>query len=174
MNFMKNRCKVKILSKRIGYSIMEFLMVMAIIAILATISIPHLSKYFRFYKYENYASQLELLVRQAKMLAMTKSINVGVCVEDDRTVKLIDKGTERGGGVCNGEQIKVLEIKPTESSYINFAGSGFSLDPRGFAILNGNVCIENTDTNNYFLICVSRFGGIRTQKGTGGCRSCSE
>lgn len=169
MVFMKNKCKIQISSRKKGYSIIEFLMVMVIIAILSTISIPYLSKYFRFYKYENYASQLELIVRQAKMLAMTKSINVGICVKDDRTVELINKGTERGGGICNGNQIKSLEIKTEDSSYINFAGSGFSLDPRGFAILNGNVCIENTETNNYLLICVSRFGGIRTEKGNGRC-----
>lgn len=169
---MRNEFKNQLLNN--GYSIMEFLIVMAIIGILATISIPYLSKYFRFYKYENYASQLELLVRQAKILAMTKSINIGVCVEDEKTIKLIDKGTERGGGICSGNQTKILKIKPEESSYIRFEGSGFSLDPRGFAILNGNVCVENSETNDYFLICVSRFGGIRTQKGSGGCRNCSD
>jgi len=160
-------------SKKRGFTLLEFMVILAIIVILASFSVPAISRYLKFYKYEKYASQLELLVRQGKFLSMTKSINVGVCIKSDTEVQLIGMGTERSG-ICTGSLIRTLKINSPESSYLKFQGSGFSFDPRGFAIYNGNVCLYNSEENSYFLICVSRFGGIRIERGNGSCKSCSE
>ncbi len=107
-------------------------------------------------------------VRQAKILAMERSINVGICVSPDR-IEIKNLGTQRGVGLCSGDTINTIAIDEVDKDYISFTGSGFSLDPRGFAIFPGSVCIQNTRVNAYLLIYVSRFGGIRTKRGSGTC-----
>jgi len=154
-----------------GYSLVELLAVISLIGILVSLSIPYMSKFIRYTKYQNYCNSLEILVRQAKILAMERSTNIGICVDDERTVKIFDTGTARTY-ICTGTPIRTLQIEDKDTSFVRFSGSGASFDPRGFAIFNGNVCVYNSEKNVYFLLCISRFGGIRVETGNGGCRSC--
>lgn len=150
-----------------GFTLIEALVAAVIVAILATTGILLLHRYRHMYVFQQYASELEMNVRRAKILAMERSTNIGVCVSSNR-VEIRDIGTQRGAGICSGNVISSINVSPSDD-FISFTGSGFSFDPRGFAIFLGNVCIQNTKGNNFLLICVSRFGGIRTQKGTGPC-----
>lgn len=156
-----------------GFTIIEAVVTVGIVAILASIGILTLYRYRHVYAFQQYSSDLEISVRRAKILAMERSTNIGVCVRQNR-VEVRDIGTQRGAGICTGNILNVIEISPADQSYISFRGSGFSFDPRGFAIFSGNVCAQNSRGNSYLLICVSRFGGIRSQRGTGQCpNSCS-
>ncbi|WP_022855463.1 GspH/FimT family pseudopilin [Thermodesulfobacterium thermophilum] len=157
-----------------GYSLIELIAVISIIAILVSVAIPSMSKFIRYTKYQNYCNSLELLIKQAKILAMERSTNIGICVYDERTVKIVDMGTNRGAGACVGTTLRILQIEPGDTSFVRFAGSSASLDPRGFAIFNGNVCVHNSEKNVYFLVCISRFGGIRVETGQGECRNCGD
>lgn len=154
-----------------GFTLVESLVVLGMIAILAAIAISQLYRYRHVYVYQEYASSLEMTVRQAKIMAMERTTNVGVCVRDAYNIQVMNLGVERGAGICSGTPLVSLVVNNNDRGYISFAGSGFSLDPRGFAIQSGNVCVQNTRGNNYLLICVSRFGGIRTQRGSGACPS---
>lgn len=151
-----------------GFTIVEAIVAAGIVAILASIGILTLYRYRHVYIFQQYSSELEISVRRAKILAMERSTNIGVCVSQNK-VEIRDIGTQRGAGICSGNIVHTISVDPVDSGYISFQGSGFSFDPRGFAIFAGNVCVQNTRGNNYFLICVSRFGGIRTQKGAGLC-----
>lgn len=156
-----------------GYSLIELIAVITLIAILVSVAIPFMSRLIRYTKYQNYCNSLELLIKQAKILAMERSTNIGICVDDERTVRIVDMGTNRGAGACVGTTLRILQIEPGDTSFVRFAGSSASLDPRGFAIFNGNACVHNSEKNVYFLVCISRFGGIRVETGQGGCRNCS-
>lgn len=156
-----------------GYSLIELIAVISLIAILVSVAIPYMSRLIRYTKYQNYCNSLELLIKQAKILAMERSTNIGICVDDERTVRIVDMGTNRGAGACVGTTLRILQIEPGDTSFVRFAGSSASLDPRGFAIFNGNACVHNSEKNVYFLVCISRFGGIRVETGQGGCRNCS-
>lgn len=165
------RFKIK---KTAGFSLVELLAIVSIVGILVLISIPYLKNYQLNLIYEQYASSAEFLVRQAKMLAMTKNTNVGVCVDNEKTILIVDMSPERRNYYCIGTVVRTFSIEEKDASLVRVYGSGAAFDPRGFAIYSGNVCLKNLNKNTYFLICISRFGGIRTEKGVGDCRTCQE
>lgn len=149
-----------------GFSLVELMIVVSIFAILAAVAIPALLKYQRDYKFIDYASRMEYLVKQAKIYAMERTTNVGVCVSGSTsTLTIRDLGTSRGAGICTGTPIKTMTV--TES-YVTLAGSGASFDPRGLAIFTGNVCVRYADSNRYEAVRISR-AGIRTERGAGAC-----
>lgn len=151
-----------------GFTVVELLVVLAIISIFALVATADIARFYRIYKYYDYAFSVESLVRFARMTAMERSINVGVCVDDDKNLSIRNLGTRRTADACNGTVMRSIRI-PQEEGF-SFSGSNFSFDPRGFALSSGNVCF--TDGNKYKKICVSRFGAIRIEEGHGECGPC--
>jgi len=149
-----------------GFTIVELLIVVSLIAILSAVAIPALLKYQRDYKFLDYASQMEYLVKSAKILAMERTTNVGVCVEESRlTIRYL--GTSRGAGICTGDVVRTMHVT---DSYVSLSGSGASFDPRGLAIFTGNVSVSYSGRCE--IVCISRTG-IRTKRVLSGTCSCS-
>ncbi len=146
-----------------GFSFVELMVVIALISILSAIAVPQINKMYKTYKYIEYTSSMENLVRWAKITAMERSINVGLCIADNKTLRIVNMGTNRSN-ICTGSDLITLNIR---DDFVFLHGSGAAFDPRGFDIFNGNVCLTNGDS--YYKVFISRFGAIRTQKGSGGC-----
>lgn len=147
-----------------GFSLVELMVVIALITILSAVAIPQINKFYRTYKYIEYTSSMENLVRWAKMTAMERSINVGLCVDTtNKVLRIVDMGTNRTG-ICTGTDLNTLRI---EHDFVSIGGSGSAFDPRGFAIFTGNVCLTNG--SSYYKAIISRFGAIRIEKGSGNC-----
>lgn len=146
-----------------GFSLVELMITVALIAILASIAVPALLKYQRDYKFLDYASQMEYLVKTAKIYAMERTTNVGICVQGN-TLTIRDIGTDRGAGICAGND--VIKTMTVTDSYVTLGGTGASVDPRGLAIQLGNVCVSYN--NMHERVSISRTG-IRTERGAGGC-----
>ena len=145
-----------------GFTIVELLIVVSLIAILSAVAIPALLKYQRDYKFWDYASQMEYLVKSAKILAMERTTNVGVCVSGS-TLTIRDLGTDRGAGICTGTVVRTMQVT---DSYVSLSGSGASFDPRGLAIQLGSACV--TYDGRFERVVISR-AGVRTERGSGGC-----
>lgn len=156
-----------------GFTLVELLLVLAIAGIMLSIAIPNLIKYRKDYIFNDYASQIEYLVKYGKIYAMEKTTNVGFCVNTDtKTFSIRNLGTNRNSDKCSGSEVRKITI--TEN-YITIAGYGAlglgpTVDPRGLAIYKGSVCIS--DGNKYSRICISTTS-VRTEHGTGGCSACS-
>lgn len=169
--------------KNKGFTLVELILVLAIAGIMLSIAIPNLIKYRKDYIFNDYASQMEYLVKYGKIYAMEKTTNVAVCISSNNLLTLQNIGTSRSftlacnaSNECTGNNpttpciIKTMRI-PSSDNYITLAGSGASFDPRGLAILTGYVCVAYDGKHR--KICINRTG-VRTDKEKeGGCVSCT-
>ncbi len=172
---------IDLLNKK-GFSLVELIIAAAIVSIMVSVAIPNLTKYYRDYIFNDYASQMEYLVKTAKIYAMERTTNVAVCRSGTNLLTLQNIGTSRSftlacnaSSLCTGTNpttpciIKTMNIT---HSYVTLAGSGASFDPRGLAILPGNVC--GAYDGRHRKVCISRTG-IRTDiERPGGCVACSQ
>ncbi len=129
-------------SKR-GLTLLEVLIVILIISILASIAIPAFGRYYRVYKYNEYVLQVESTLKWARLIAMERGINVGICVQNN-TLTLHNMGTRRSG-ICFGDVIRRIEIRDNFVS-LSASGGGSAFDPRGFAIFSSTIRIVRNDT----------------------------
>ncbi|GEM_PF-578157 len=160
-----NSSKFKIL-KNInirGFSVVELLIAIAVIAILAAVAVPQIQKTYRIYKFNEYAYSMESVIKWARLTAMQKSINVGVCRQGNNRLEIKNMGSDRSN-ICNGEVLKQFNIT---DNFVSLHGSGSGFDPRGFSISVGDICA--TGNTRFHKALISRFGAIRVEKGSGGC-----
>lgn len=162
---MRIKCK--------GFSIIEFLIVIGIIVILANIAFPSIKKLYRVYKFNQYAFELESLIKWAKVTAMERSSGVSICLNGNE-IKIYDEGPLRNPSCSESENTKLVKVMRINDSWVTprisvaLGRSGLMFDPRGLAIYGGNICI--TDGERYFKVVLqSDRGAIRTESGSGRC-----
>ena len=149
-----------------GVNLLECLLVLSIIVILSAFAVPAWNRFFEINRYNNFIMAVENAITQAKIIAMEKSTNVGVCVSGNQ-ILIYDTGYARSNNPCTGTLL--FTVTP-ESENISISSSGTIIfDPRGLNILvGGNVCIHHNEFNTYYKIIVGR-GHQRVEKGSGGC-----
>jgi prepilin-type N-terminal cleavage/methylation domain-containing protein len=170
-----------------GFSLVEIILVLAMAAIMMSIALPSLMKYYKSYKFEDYASQIDYLVKYGKIYAMEHSTNIGVCVDNSfKKLTIYNIGPDRNVGICQNTNtlckennhtapcvIGKLVIDEKDKDDIILIGSNSGnvarIDPRGILIpspIGGNICISY---NNYYKKVVIHRTSIRIEKNSGGC-----
>lgn len=149
-----------------GVSLLECLLVLSIIVILSAFAVPAWNRFFEINRYNNFIMAVENAITQAKIIAMEKSTNVGVCVSGNQ-ILIYDTGYARSNNPCTGTLL--FTVTP-ESENISISSAGkIIFDPRGLNIIvGGNVCIHHNEFNTYYKIIVGR-GHQRVEKGSGKC-----
>jgi type IV fimbrial biogenesis protein FimT len=151
-----------------GFSVIELLVVVIIMGILAGMGIPIYVNQMKDHTLRNYGNNMDYLVRYAKITSMEQTKNIGICVNSATQLIIYNMGTNRGAAICSGTAITTMNIEAKHAAGYNIAlsGSGASIDPRGIAIMIGNVCVSNG--NKYYKVAISRTG-TRTEEGSGAC-----
>jgi type IV fimbrial biogenesis protein FimT len=150
-----------------GFTLIEFLIIIAIIVVLSTFAIPAWDRFMEINRFNNDIMAVEYTINRAKVVAMERTTNVGVCVNGNKKLILYDIGPERNNDPCTGTQLLEISLK---GFFSNLKNNGIIIfDPRGLNIMvGGNICIENTQLNSYYKIIVGR-GHQRVEKGEGRC-----
>jgi len=149
-----------------GFTLIEFLIVIGIIVILSTFAIPAWDRFMEINRFNGDIMAVEYTINRAKLTAMSKTTNVGVCVGNN-TILIYDVGFPRGSNPCIGNLL-FASVPRGVNTRISSTGSVI-FDPRGFDILlGGTICIYNTELNTYYRIIISR-GAQRVEKGEGRC-----
>ncbi len=159
-----------------GFSIVEMLVVISIAGVLAGVAVTSYRDMVRKHKLIQYGSKMEYMVRYARIMAMERTSNIGVCVQNNSNLTIRDIGTDRAAGPCTGTTVKAMTITSEDVSgnSITLAGSSVAFDPRGLSVCTQNVCGNACVTNNarYVKACVYQTG-MRIEEGAGGCTACS-
>lgn len=151
---------------RKGFTLIEVLVVISILAVLLTVASLNLPKFLKVYRYKEDVFQVEMVIKNAKLKAMEKSTNVSVCIENSNTLKVYDVGTNRSTCNCSGNLLYTVNL----SSYSSFSGSDcrFMFDPRGMGVFGGNVCVSNGEVYTKYTVAASS-GRILINRGDGTC-----
>ena len=160
--------------KNAGFTLIELVVVIAIIAILSAVAIPNFFNWRRNAQMRASAEELLSVVQLTKLRAVKERTNCVVFFDtgDDNYVAFVDNGA--GGGTANNEVldgteaiIKRGDLPSTVDMYsasfsggvprLRFAGNGL---PNRF----GSVRLQNSDQTIYRMVSISvtGFTKIRT------------
>lgn len=83
------------LEKKLGFSIVELLVVLVVIAIMAAISIPYIANFKKLYKTEDQALKISDLLREANQLALSKrrTFRFEIDLTDNSALIIDEKGS---------------------------------------------------------------------------------
>jgi prepilin-type N-terminal cleavage/methylation domain-containing protein len=154
-----------------GVTLLELILVIAILSIVLSIAIPNAFKYKSIYTFQEYKADLETTVKWAKMKAMENSTNTAVCSNQTlNSIKVYNKGTNRDYP-CDGNGALIYTINLDKNIAVVKDG-GFSFDPRGLGIVGGTICFQSKQSSSsYFAVSVQNSSGyIDISSGSGNCK----
>ncbi len=146
-------------------TLIEAVIVISIIAVLLNIAVLFGPRFMRTYQYKEDVFQTEMAIKNAKLKAVERSINVSVCV-NGKTLTVVNRQRDRSTCSCDGNVLYTVNL----SKYSNFGGNDcrFMFDPRGLAVFPGNVCLSNGEVFTKFTVA-SGAGRILVERGNGQC-----
>lgn len=97
-------------SSMTGFSLIELLVVVALIFILSAISLPYILNYKKLYKSEDQALKVMDLMREASQLALTRRRSMRLEIDLTTNEVLIIDGN--GPGNADDRQIKAIPLEP--------------------------------------------------------------
>jgi len=177
-----------------GFTLMELMVTIAIIAIMSSIAIPNMIGWLPDYRLRSAARDIVSCMQQAKLRAVEKNANAVIIFKfqnnQSRYIAWVDNGmgtvtiagvvvNAAGNGLPDtnaGEVIFEQGVLPAGISFYRnttFVANTFGFNSMGFPIHtstslgNGTVYIKN-NKSNYRAIIVNTAGNIRVQKSSNG------
>lgn len=139
--------KAKYLKRKDGKSLVEILVGLALLTILGSVIIPEINRYYRAFKFQQRLFEIESTLKWARLVAIERGINVGICVTDSEPNSLLIYDMEqRRSLICTGTLLKRVKIEEGFIS-LNASGGGSAFDPRGLAIFSTTITLKRTDGN---------------------------
>lgn len=151
-----------------GFTLVEIMLVISILAIIVAVVIPSLLKFYQTYKFNNYVASVGSLMKRGRLLAMESGNNTAICWDGStRTLKLVDAGTDRSS-FCSGRVVETISIEDTfvEVTFRSGFFDGLGFDPRGLAINSGSIQLRNNTTGTCMKYTIQDLRGAIMK---GGC-----
>jgi prepilin-type N-terminal cleavage/methylation domain-containing protein len=160
--------------KQKGFSLVELLVVFAIIGILAGIAIPSYSSWAKKYRAERDIKELLADLLKVRVQAMTKNLAHFVLLEADGYSVYEDSDpTPFGDGNLTEKDGIVLPKKTVETSLTWNGGNTVEFSAKGLATTSKTICTVSEANPTYDCISLSqtriRLGKLRDRNG--GCKA---
>lgn len=142
------------LSKAKGFSLVEAVVILAIIAILCTVAVPGMGSLMRSYRLKSAANDLASLLQLARMTALARNADsvLSFNVSDQTVTLFVDDGASGGTSgdkTQNGGEatIKTLDIRNEYSQEITLGsptfGTTVAWGSRGQPDTSGSIQLQN-------------------------------
>ena len=124
---------------RVGFTLVELLVVMAILAILASVGFPSFQRLLADYRVTSQANSVQGLLQFARTEALKRTANVTVCSDG---ISLFVRVSNGCGGAAAGDlgNLRVVpldgrvNIEGIAGAAVSFAPSGYTLNARNFDV----------------------------------------
>jgi prepilin-type N-terminal cleavage/methylation domain-containing protein len=130
-----------------GFTLIEIIVVVALIAILSTIILPDFKGSLRDYKLNFAARQMAQNIKLVQQKAMSEGIPWRVVFESSRNCYRINQGFK------SWKQINLPD--GVEFAYIGFSEKTLTFYPSGAAVPAGSIKITNRDKSLYVIVSVA-------------------
>ncbi len=159
-------CKKKIMRKYSGFSLLEVMVVMAIIFIIASIAMPPFLRWRTDAQLRGAASNLRGDLELAKLRAVRENSFVTVLFNANDYIIFVDNGASAGDWVEDADETQIRNGQLPEGVYIvmptALADDRTRFDGRGTAENSGTIIIQNI-RGKQKKISINRLGLINLQ-----------
>jgi prepilin-type N-terminal cleavage/methylation domain-containing protein len=150
-----------------GFSMIELLVVLAVVGILAALGYPYVSTYLRAASLRAGAQELATIVNGGRQLAITRNANVCVLVNNNQAMYRILVGAGNpctAGAVYTGVETQDDGRIPLSNNIqITATTANVVFSPLGAATTAGTYTVHNPDGGANLGVVVSASGRVRIQ-----------
>ena len=171
---MSDRTAKIVKEQQNGFSMLELLLVIAIIAIVAAVLIPTIASALPKYRLRSAVRQLVIDFKQARLEAIKSNRNTLIVFTPELVASAggsyqlcVDTDSD---GACGGSELLKTTAMPRDVLLYttNFGGNDTGYSNQGLPLETGRVELrDSTDTHRYALV-LSSAGGVRLESSSDG------